>query len=105
MRYLELIHYRSYSDEQQLFMLNISRLDIYAIRKKWLSFSNLNIIVILLSMSIKSQYYVKAEIQFIPDLVRILCKKGLAIYEVKVTEEQDALFDNFTAHMKNKGTL
>lgn len=56
-------------------------------------------------MSIKSQYYVKAEIQFIPDLVRILCKKGLAIYEVKVIEEQDALFDNFTAYMKNKVTL
>lgn len=56
-------------------------------------------------MSIKSQYYVKAEIQFIPDLVRSLCKKGLAIYEVKVIKEQDALFDNFTTHMKNKGTL
>lgn len=29
-----MINYRSYSDEQQIFMLNIGGLDVYSIRKK-----------------------------------------------------------------------
>ncbi len=35
----------------------------------------------------------KANPQFISDLIRALCKKNLAIYEVKLVEEKDNLLN------------
>ncbi|XHP29935.1 hypothetical protein ACFDHW_05620 [Staphylococcus hyicus] len=36
---------------------------------------------------------IKTEIQFIPNLVRALCKKNLGVYEVRLYEEKENIFD------------
>lgn len=104
-----MINYQSYSDEQQIFIINIGALDHYRIRKKVIkviekltkpflpqhhsyTFVDIDNITVLL---------IKSETQFIPDLIRGLSKKGLAIYEVKLLEEQHKLFELLSKHLMN----
>ncbi|HEC2156530.1 TPA: hypothetical protein R1907_002265 [Staphylococcus delphini] len=102
-----MINYRSYSDEKQIFMLNIGGLVVYSIRKKVIKVIEKLIKPFLpqhhrytfIDVDEVTVLIIQAETQFIPTLIRRLCKKGLAIYEVKLVEEQDALFDQFSAHM------
>lgn len=94
-----MIDYRAYSDEQKVFIISIGRLDWYKIRKKVIK------IIGKLIKPILPNYYsytfidvdnvtvllLKAEQQFIPDLIRALCKKNISIYEVKLVEGKDKL--------------
>lgn len=96
-----MIDYREYADEEKLFMINIGALDWYKVRKiviktveklikpyspKYYSYTFVDVdnVTVLLF---------KANPQFIPDLIRALCKKNLAIYEVKLVEERDNLLN------------
>ncbi|WP_214307023.1 hypothetical protein, partial [Staphylococcus pseudoxylosus] len=94
-----MIDYRAYSDEQKVFIISIGGLDWYKIRKKVIK------IIEKLIKPYSPKYYsytfidvdnvtvllLKAEQQFIPDLIRALCKKNIAIYEVKLVEGKDKL--------------
>lgn len=94
-----MIDYRAYSDEQKVFIISIGGLDWYKIRKKVIK------IIGKLIKPILPNYYsytfidvdnvtvllLKAEQQFIPDLISALCKKNIAIYEVKLVEGKDKL--------------
>lgn len=94
-----MIDYREYSDEQKVFIISIGGLDWYKIRKKVIK------IIEKLIKPILPNYYsytfidvdnvtvllLKAEQQFILDLIRALCKKNIAIYEVKLVEGKDKL--------------
>lgn len=99
-----MLDYREYSDEQKVFIISIGGLDGYKIRK-----TVIKIIEKLIKPFLPNYYsytfidvdhvtvlLLKAEQQFIPDLIRALCKKNIAIYEVKLVEGKDSLlYENF----------
>lgn len=104
-----MIDYREYSDEQKVFIISIGGLDWYKIRKKVIK------IIEKLIKPILPNYYsytfidvdnvtvllLKAEQQFIPDLIRALCKKNIGIYEVKLVEGKDSLlYEDFINNSK-----
>ncbi|UEX89908.1 hypothetical protein [Staphylococcus ratti] len=96
-----MIDYRDYSEEYKVFMISIGALDWYKIRKSVVktiekltkpnlpdhysyTFVDVNEVTVLL---------IKTHSQFIPDLIRALCKKNIAVYEVKHVEDKTAWFD------------
>lgn len=98
---MKLIDNLDYSGEQKTFLLNIGGLDLYKVRKHVIktiekltkpflpehhsyTFVDIDNMTVLL---------IKSEIQFIPDLVRALSKKNLGVYEVRLFEEKENIFE------------
>lgn len=98
---MKLIDNTDYSYEQKTFILNIGGLDLYKVRKHVIktiekltkpylpkhhsyTFMDIDNMTVLL---------IKSEIQFIPDLIRALCKKNLGVYEVRLFEEKENIFE------------